>query len=67
MTSLQLTQTVLSLPEEERLELARKIVASLVLEKEAAGRVAEGIRRIEEVAAGKINGLTEQQFREALR
>ncbi len=67
MTSPQLAQTVLTLPEEERLELARMIVASLVNDRDSAGRVEEGVRRIEAIASGEINGLSEHQFRDALR
>lgn len=67
MTTTQLTQSALSLPETERLELARKIVESLAAERENAGLIREGVRRVEDVVSGKTAGLTEEQFRQALR
>ena len=60
------TRTVLKLPVEERLELARRLVESVVSPAVLNEAVAEGIRRIEDVAAGRTAGLTEEQFRAAL-
>lgn len=51
---------------EDRLELARRLVESVVLPAELNEAVTEGIRRIEDVAAGRTAGLTEEQFRAAL-
>lgn len=59
-------ETVLTLPAEERLELARQLVASVAWPAELDESVAEGIRRIEEVASGRTAGLTEAEFRAAL-
>lgn len=52
---------------EDRLELARRLVESVVTPAALNEAVAEGIRRIEDVAAGRTSGLTEEQFRSALR
>jgi hypothetical protein len=63
----QLTESVLALPEAERLALAHLIVESLPDDPACAQRIAEGVRRLEDVATGKVAGLTEQQFRDALQ
>jgi len=60
-------KTVLELPVEDRLELARRLVESIVTPAALTEAVALGIRRIEDVAAGRVQGLTEEQFRDALR
>ena len=57
----------LELPPEERLELARRLVESVVAPVPLNEAVTEGIRRIEDVATGRINGLTEEQYRSALK
>ena len=57
----------LELPPEERLELARRLVESVVAPVPLNEAVAEGIRRIEDVATGRVNGLTEEQYRSALK
>ncbi len=57
----------LELPPEERLELARRLVESVVAPVPLNEAVTEGIRRIEDVAAGRVNGLTEEQYRSALK
>ncbi len=67
MVPADLARTVLELPVEDRLELARRLVESVVTPAALNGAVAEGIRRIEDVAAGRTTGLTEEQFRSAHR
>lgn len=66
MLKADLTETVLALPAEDRLELARRIVESVVLPAELNEAVARGISRIEDVATGRVEALTEEQFRAAL-
>ena len=63
----ELTQSVLELPVEDQLELARRLVESVVSPAALTEAVAAGIRRIEDVAAGRTAGLTEEQFRAALQ
>lgn len=67
MISEDVSRVVLELPVEERLELARRLVESVVAPAPLNEAVTEGIRRIEEVAADRTPGLTEQQFRKALQ
>ncbi len=67
MLPADITKTVLDLPAEDRLELARRLVESVVTPAALNEAVAEGIRRIEDVAAGRTAGLSEEQFRSALR
>jgi putative addiction module component (TIGR02574 family) len=67
MLSAELSRTVLGLPPEERLELARRLVESVVEPAPLTDAVKEGIRRIEAVSTGRVAGLTEDQYRAALR
>ena len=60
-----LSHTALELPPAERLELARRLVESVVAPVPLNEAVAEGIRRIEDVATGRVAGLTEEQYRAA--
>ena len=67
MLTEELNQTVLELPAEERLELARRLVESVVWPAPLNEAVAAGIRRLEDVASGRTAGLTEAEFRAALQ
>jgi putative addiction module component (TIGR02574 family) len=67
MVSADFTRMALELPPEERLELARRLVESVVAPVPLNEAVTEGIRRIEDVATGRVNGLTEEQYRSALK
>lgn len=63
----QITEAVLELPVEDRLELARKLVESVVSPASISAEVIEGMRRIQDIAEGRTVALTEQQFRAALQ
>jgi putative addiction module component (TIGR02574 family) len=67
MSSADLSRAALELPADERLELARRLVESVVAPAALNEAVAEGIRRIEDIATGRLKGLTEEQFRAALQ
>ena len=67
MISDDVSRAVLELSLEDRLELARRLVESVILPAPLNDAVAEGIRRIEDVAARRVTPLTEEQFRAALR
>jgi putative addiction module component (TIGR02574 family) len=62
----QLTESVLALPEDERLELARRIVESVTTERRVSELMAEGVRRIEDVVSGKTRSLSEDEYRRAV-
>ena len=66
MIDQDLSHTALELPPAERLELARRLVESVVAPQPLSEAVKEGIRRIENVAAGRVAGLSEEQYRAAL-
>lgn len=57
----------MELPEKERLDLARKIIASVAAEPECLERIGEAVQGIEDVVTGKVTGLSESEFRDALR
>ena len=67
MITEEVNRTVLDLPVEDRLELARRLVESVVSPAALNDAVSEGIRRIEDMAAGRVSGLTEEEFRAALQ
>ena len=67
MSIREIDEAVMELPEQERLELARRIVASLVTEQEVSEKIAEAVRGIEDVMTGKVAGLSETEFRNALK
>ena len=67
MVTNQLTMTALELPPEERLELARRLVESVVAPESLTEALKEGLRRVEDVATGRVQGLTEEEYRAALR
>lgn len=67
MLSEDLTRTALQLPFEDRMELARRLVESVVSPSPVHQAVVEGMRRIEEMASGRVAPLTEDEFRAALR
>ncbi|HEX7862885.1 MAG TPA: addiction module protein [Verrucomicrobiae bacterium] len=67
MSTADVTTLALDLPPEERLELARRLVESVITPASLESAVQNGIRRIEDVLTGKVNGLTEAEFRSTLR
>ena len=67
MSTQEIAEVVMALPEKERLDLARRIVASIELEQKVSARVAEAVKGIEDVVTGKVVGLTEAEFRNALK
>jgi uncharacterized tellurite resistance protein B-like protein len=66
MVATDVSRLALELPPEERLELARRLVESVVAPATLNEAIAEGIRRIEDIATGRVEGLTEQQYRAAV-
>ena len=66
MSATDVSKAAFELPADERLELARRLVESVIAPESLNEAVAEGVRRIEVIAAGRIKGLTEEQYRAAL-
>ncbi len=62
MGSADLAQLALELPPEERLDLARRLVESVVAPASLNEAIAEGLRRIEDLVTGRVRGLTEAEF-----
>jgi putative addiction module component (TIGR02574 family) len=67
MGSAELAQIALELPPEERLDLARRLVESVVVPAPLNQAIEEGIRRIEDLATGRVKGLTEEEFLATLK
>lgn len=67
MLAPDVSRLALELPPEERLELARRLVESVVAPASVNEAVTESIRRIEDVATGRVRGLTEAEYLAALR
>ena len=66
MSSTELSLAALELSPDERLELARRLVESVIEPASVKEAVVEGVRRIEDVASGRVQGLTRDQYRAAL-
>jgi putative addiction module component (TIGR02574 family) len=67
MSFAELSRSALELPPQERLELARRMVESVVSPEPVGEPLAQGIRRLDDLLSGRVEGLTEEQFRDALR
>ena len=67
MVSTSVAKMAFELPPEERLELARRLVESVVAPDSITEELTEGIQRIEDIATGRIKGLTEEEYRASLR
>ena len=67
MSAREITEAVMELPESERLELARNIVANIVADREGSDAIAKAVQGIEDIVTGKLRGLDEAEFRAALR
>ena len=67
MVSADIAKIAFELPPEERLELARRLVESVVAPDSLTTAITEGIRRIEDVATGRVKGLSEEKYRAALQ
>jgi hypothetical protein len=62
----EIFEAAIGLSETDRLELARRILDSVVNEQQSAGAVARAVQGIEDVLTGKVQGLSEAEFRRAL-
>jgi putative addiction module component (TIGR02574 family) len=67
MSAADVAQIALGLPPEERLELARRLVESVVAPLPLQDAITEGLRRIEDLATGRVKGLTEEEYRAAMK
>ena len=67
MSMQEITEAVMELPPDDQLELARRIVASVAVDEAKAVEIAEAVRGIEDVMTGKVIGLSEAGFRDALK
>jgi len=67
MSAHELAEAAIQLPEAERLELARRIVVSVAADREKSGEIAQAVRGMEDVVTGKVRGLSEAEFRDALK
>lgn len=66
MSAAELSIEALELPPDERLELARRLVESVVVPLPLSDAMKEGIRRIEDMATGRVKSLTEEEYQSAL-
>ena len=67
MSTQEIAEAVMELPEEDRLELARRIVAGIAAQREISGEIARAVEGIEDVIDGRVRGLSEAEFRDALK
>jgi len=67
MSAHEIAEAVMQLPESERLDLARLIIESVAVERENAAEIANAVRGIEDVLTGKVRGMSEAEFQQALQ
>ncbi len=67
MSAQDIAAAVMELPEPERLELARRIVANISAERADAQKISLAVPGIEDIVTGKLAGLSEAEFRDALK
>jgi hypothetical protein len=67
MSTQEIAEAVMALSEKERLALARRIVESVEAERSVSDRIAHAVHGIEDVVTGKVTGLNEAEFRDALK
>jgi hypothetical protein len=67
MSAQEIAEAAMALTEKDRLELARRIVASIASDEDVSARIAEAVVGIEDVVTGKVAGLNESEFRDALK
>jgi hypothetical protein len=67
MSAHEIAEAVMELPETERLELARRIIASVAAERQSADQIKKAVKGIEDVLTGKVRGLSEAEFQSALQ
>jgi len=66
MITTEITDSLLALPEEDRIELARRLVGSVSAEHKLNLEIADGVRRIEDVLTGKVQAISEDEYRRIL-
>lgn len=66
MSVQEITAAAMDLPEQERLDLARRVIATIA-EREVDKAIAAAVPGIEDIVTGKIKGLSEEEFRDAVR
>ncbi len=67
MSAQDIAAAVMELPEPERLELARRIVATISAGREDAQKISHAVPGIEDIVTGRLAGLNEAEFRDALK
>ncbi len=67
MSTQEIAEAVMELPEKDRLDLARRIVAGIVADQDTTSAITQAVQGIEDVVTGKVRGLSEAEFRDALR
>lgn len=67
MSAHEIAEAVMELSEAERLDLARRIIASVASDQESAAEIEKAVGGIEDVVTGKVRGLNEAEFQNALQ
>jgi len=66
MSVREIAAAVMELSETDRLDLARRIIASVADDRHNAEHIAHAVRGIEDVLSGRVRGLTEAEFQRML-
>jgi putative addiction module component (TIGR02574 family) len=57
MSTIEIERSAMELPVEERLQLARRLIESISDSRTEEAAIDEGIRRLEDLATGKVKGI----------
>ncbi|MDO8539050.1 MAG: addiction module antitoxin RelB [Opitutaceae bacterium] len=61
------SESALSLPDHDRLELARRLIESVSSDRQVMELIEQGVQRMEDVVLGRATPLSEEEFRAALK
>jgi len=62
MSTVEIERSAMGLPVEERLHLARRLIESIGADQDEDAAVKEGVRRMEDMATGKVKGINLDEF-----
>jgi putative addiction module component (TIGR02574 family) len=67
VSTTEIERSALQLPIEERLQLARRLVESIGDDDAAQAAIDEGVRRMEDLATGKVQGIELDEYLKRLK
>jgi len=66
MITTQITDAVFALPEQDRIELARRIIEGISADQQLRTSISQGVKRMEDIITGRVQGVSEEDFIRAI-